>query len=282
MFKHRTFQVRDFTLAALCHEPKTPSHIVIFVHGWLDNAASFQPLMNEMSVRLPSANLISIDLPGHGLSSHAEAGFYPFHDYLDSLHQVMLQIKSHSTCPIALVGHSMGALITSCYSAAFPENVDHLIQIEGYGPIWESEQNALTRLRKGLLSRQRISKKPPRYFASFEEMLNLRAARYNLSSDLLLALVERDAQHTPQGWQWRHDNRLKAQSLYRMSQEHANQVTQALPCSNLLILGESGFSDLKTNIPTKANILQVKGGHHCHLSAAKLVANSIITQISPS
>lgn len=43
---------------------------VLCMHGWLDNAASFELL----APRLPGLRVVALDLPGHGLSEHREAG----------------------------------------------------------------------------------------------------------------------------------------------------------------------------------------------------------------
>ncbi|GAD81309.1 alpha/beta hydrolase [Vibrio ezurae] len=285
MFEEQTFQVREYVLSALSYEPENATKCLLFVHGWLDNAASFTPLLKEIQAHNPNLKLVALDLPGHGLSSHARDGFYPFHDYIDVLHQVVMQLKeelkSHSSCPLVLIGHSLGALVASCYSAAFPEHIDHLVQIEGYGPISEPENNALQRLRKGVISRQWLMQKPQRYFNSIDEMRDLRAARYGLTPAQIAPLVERDSLHCEKGWQWRHDNKLKAQSLYRMSQRHAQQVIEALPNSNLLILGESGFKDLDVHCASHTQIVQVKGGHHCHYTSPHQVAVSIFELILP-
>ncbi|MEZ9628587.1 alpha/beta hydrolase [Vibrio breoganii] len=279
MLSERTFEVSDYSLSALCHEPQSPSHCVLMLHGWLDNAASFTPLIDVMRSQHPDIQLISLDLPGHGYSSHSRSGYYPFHDYIDSLHQVITELKKELDCPLTLVGHSMGALIASCYSAAFPENIDHLVQIEGYGPISEPPQNSLERLRKGVLSRQRVSKKPARFFESFEEMVQLRAKRYVLNADEITPLVERDSEQTEQGWCWRHDKKLKAESLYRMTEAHAKQVIDALPKSNLLILGDAGFTHLSSICSPTTRISHIKGGHHCHLTCPKSISEAIIALI---
>lgn len=45
---------------------------ILCVHGWLDNANSFKPLATALD--LDKYRLISMDLPGHGLSEHFPSG----------------------------------------------------------------------------------------------------------------------------------------------------------------------------------------------------------------
>ncbi|NVK25415.1 MAG: hypothetical protein HWE10_10850, partial [Gammaproteobacteria bacterium] len=53
-------------IAALQNEPKDGQEPVLALHGWLDNAASFIPLIQN----IPTVNWTAIDLPGHGASFH--------------------------------------------------------------------------------------------------------------------------------------------------------------------------------------------------------------------
>jgi len=52
---------------------------VLAIHGWLDNAGTF----DHIAPLLPDLNLVAIDLPGHGLSEHRPMGTnYHFIDYI--------------------------------------------------------------------------------------------------------------------------------------------------------------------------------------------------------
>ncbi|MCX9563979.1 alpha/beta hydrolase, partial [Vibrio cholerae] len=78
-----TYPLEQGQLAAVeVGDAKMAEVSVIFIHGWLDNAASFFSLMQALHHLCPDLHLCAIDLPGHGLSSH-RAGYYPFHDYID-------------------------------------------------------------------------------------------------------------------------------------------------------------------------------------------------------
>ena len=59
-------------------------NIVLCLHGWLDNAASFVPLLPHLA----NKHVIAIDLLGHGFSSHrSQDAHYHFIDWIDDLLQ---------------------------------------------------------------------------------------------------------------------------------------------------------------------------------------------------
>ncbi|CAH8217508.1 Hydrolase [Vibrio aestuarianus] len=250
---------------------------VVFLHGWLDNSSSFLTTINELSWRLSGAHLCAIDLPGHGLSSHkSNDNFYPFHDYIDDIYQLLLNLSPNR---LVLVGHSLGALIASCYSAAFPEQVAGLIQIEGVGPLAESPDKSVTRLRNGVLSRQRIRRKPKRSLPTLEDAIARRSAVNHLDTKLIRPVVERGIEQRGEQWVWRHDVKLNSDSLFRMSFEHARQFSGQIPCPHRVILGDQGFGYLKQNCDCLVNnhceMFTISGGHHCHLEQPSQVAELI-------
>ncbi|MEZ9762810.1 alpha/beta fold hydrolase [Vibrio splendidus] len=277
--------------------PKTTATTVVFIHGWLDNSASFTQVMPQIAKLSPDTHLVAIDLFGHGFSSHKPGSYYPFHDYIDDLHQLVTKLSPNR---LVVVGHSLGALIASCYSAAFPEKVSGLIQIEGHGPLSEAPHETVSRLRDGVLSRLRQRRKPSRPLASLEDAIKLRAHANQIKAELIAPIVERgivelgtidqaafeeatvdqDAAELENSWQWRCDPNLKCDSLYRMSQAHAEAIMAAIECPQLIVLGNDGFRHLQHNRYKSAhsslNIETVPGGHHCHLESPELVSELIL------
>ncbi|MEF1289427.1 alpha/beta hydrolase [Vibrio sp. M260118] len=249
---------------------------VVFLHGWLDNAASFDSVMQDLHRLNPEWHLCAIDLPGHGLSSHKDAcNFYPFHDYIDDIYQLLANLSPNR---LVLVGHSLGALIASCYSAAFPEQVSGLVQIEGYGPLAEKAHNTVSRLREGVLARQRIRRKPTRVMRSEHEAIQRRAKVNQIDAELIAPIVLRGLENHQSGWVWRHDVKLQSQSLYRMSFEHAETFRQQVTCPQLVILGEDGFSYLQSvqhDASESTRFEMIEGGHHCHLQTPSRVSSLI-------
>ena len=48
----------------------------LFLHGWLDNAAAFVPMLPLLYAQLgPDAELVAIDMAGHGQSDHSDGGY---------------------------------------------------------------------------------------------------------------------------------------------------------------------------------------------------------------
>lgn len=65
---------------------------ILAIHGWQDNAGSFDSLAPLLSLNLP---VLSIDLPGHGYSSHMPSGqfYYIFWDGVIILRRIVKHYK---------------------------------------------------------------------------------------------------------------------------------------------------------------------------------------------
>jgi pimeloyl-ACP methyl ester carboxylesterase len=270
-------------------DPDTADMTLVFVHGWLDNAASFIELMKALHPMLPNVHLVALDLPGHGLSTHRSDDNYSlFQDYIDDIHQFLAVLSPNK---LVLVGHSLGAFVTACYSAAFSENVVALVQIEGFSPLSESASNTVKRLRDGILSRQALRDKRNRSYSSLDEMVGVRAKVNRLQRSEVKPIVERGTEFDDEVWKWRHDSKLKAGSLIRISSEHAQAIMAEISCPHLLILGESGFADLTHQAERelrstcsatngRINVEYVPGGHHCHVQQPQLTAELIFALVN--
>ncbi|WP_083601751.1 alpha/beta fold hydrolase [Vibrio quintilis] len=275
----KTYHISGNQLAAL--ESGTPSATgisVVFLHGWLDNAASFSPVLARLEMDTPGVHFCALDLPGHGLSGHKSTGnYYTFHDYIDDVHQVLTDIPAKT---VILAGHSLGGLIASCYSAAFPERVSDIILIEALGPLAESPQDCVRRLRNGVLSRERIRRKVAKKgFRSLQQALSLRANRSGVAEKCIRPLVERGLEMRDDRWFWRADPMLSADSLYRMAESHATAILKAIQCPVTLIRGTQGYEYLmqpeRLSLMENITVHTLPGGHHCHLEQPDQVAQMI-------
>lgn len=274
MMKAISIELAEITLAGMANysQASLPAHdkpFLVFIHGWQDNAATFSALWQRLGDAYP---MLAIDLAGHGLSqARSNDNYYHFFDYIDDLHQVIQQLPTQRIC---LIGHSLGAIIASCYSAAYPASIEKLLLIEGLMPAVEEPDHAVLRLQQGLKSRQhyrrRQQHRQTRAMKTFEEALQLRANVNGLAPDCLRPVVQRATHEHDGKWYWRHDHRLRCDSLYRMTLPQAQAIMSSITAPIYSIVGEHGFPVLRDNPQQKYGIQQftqvmVAGGHHCHL-----------------
>lgn len=102
---------------------------VLALHGWLDNAAVFEPLVPLLKAEF---KLVALDLPGHGLSSHLPArGHYTLDSYVESVLSAVDHLKWDT---FSVLGHGMGAGIGYYLAALQPDRVPRLASVEGSFP----------------------------------------------------------------------------------------------------------------------------------------------------
>ncbi|MDO6764149.1 alpha/beta fold hydrolase [Agarivorans sp. 1_MG-2023] len=254
-------------------EQTAPSdYCVVMLHGWMDNAASFTPLLKHFT----DVHCIALDFPGHGLSAHRQ-GYYHFVDYVDDVYRAICELKVNK--PIILIGHSLGALVATTYAAAFPEKLLGLVCIDGLGPLSLAEEETTTQLTKAIQQRQAV--KPAKGFEKLESAVKLRAQTNGISERNSQLLVERAVIKRGGLWYWRHDQKLKLSSPLRFSESQAENICRAVQHPSLLIAAsehpllsaehishrEAWFKQLKTHL--------LSGGHHLHMQNSVEVARCI-------
>lgn len=97
---------------------------ILALHGWQDNAGSFDllaPLLNNRSI-------LAIDAPGHGLSSWLPKGI-PYHTSIN-IH-IIRRIKRHFGWErIKLLAHSAGALTSFSCASMYPDEIEFVVAID--------------------------------------------------------------------------------------------------------------------------------------------------------
>jgi RNA:NAD 2'-phosphotransferase (TPT1/KptA family)/pimeloyl-ACP methyl ester carboxylesterase len=250
---------------------------VLAMHGWLDNAASFDRLAPLLCSTL-DLRIVALDLPGHGRSDH-KPGHYHF---IDSVADALAAADALGWTRFALLGHSMGAGIATLVAGTAPERIDRCVLIEGLGPLSEEPQLAAKRLARSLRVEQRKHATQEgglkKLHASHESAAArlIEAAPMQLDSARILVargLVEQDG-----GFEWRADPRLRIDSRLRMSEEHVHAFLRAIACPTLLIVAEQGWPTIpavfaaRTAAITGLELVRLPGRHHLHLDDPEPVA----------
>jgi len=285
--KEVSYSLETMTIQGLaCGEQDNENNIVLCLHGWLDNAASFLPLMPYLQKKLPDKHIVAIDWAGHGNSSHKSADAH--YHFIDWTYDLLQLFETNSWQQIDIVAHSMGGMIASAFAAAFPEKVKSLTLIDSIGFISSAADETTKQLRKGMLSRLRDSSLKIRksgvkkkYHESMESAVHARANVSDLKYEHAKLIVERGIIKEAQGYRWRSDARLRNTSPYRLTLQQAQQLIRDIQCPVKLIYGSNGldmvssgmkdFGALFTNFSSEKLI----GGHHVHMENPEKTAELI-------
>ena len=254
--------------------------LILALHGWLDNANSFLPLSHYLT----DYQIMAIDWPGHGLSEH-RPGKYPLHwiDYLYDLDALLTALPAEQQ-PTAILGHSLGGIIASAYTAAFPEKVATLVLVEALSPLYEKESKVKPRLNNSFKSHRRylqVEAKNSNVYRDISVAVNARHKLTALDVAWCEILTQRNMQKLDCGVSWRSDPRLKLDSPLRLAYSQVDALMQTHEVDTLLILGSQGFTQLSSAIPTakrwfnQLEVEEIEGDHHLHMGSAKAVSFAI-------
>jgi len=89
---------------------------VLAVHGWQENANSFDPLMKNFPEDL---SVLAVDMPGNGRSSHFPDKT-PYHVMEDVSAMRCLMKHFNFKSPVSLLLHSYSIGMGFTYASAFP------------------------------------------------------------------------------------------------------------------------------------------------------------------
>lgn len=262
---------------------------LVCVHGWLDNAASFQrlaPLLNQTRA------VTSIDLPGHGYSDHRPLGYaYHLLDYVQDLAELIEYLGQ----PVHIVGHSLGGIVATLYAATKPTKLVSLTLIDSMGPYVASADEFPSRLAKGiskalLSSPKRLSggksaagaRSMPRYDSVEAAEQARQSGTLALSAQAARHLVRRNLRPVDGGWSWRTDPRLRRPSLSALTEEQVLASLKAIAVPVLVVQAGDGLfagSSLLQNrlaALSRATHTRLPGSHHLHLDGdLPLLADTI-------
>jgi pimeloyl-ACP methyl ester carboxylesterase len=272
--KEISFQLSTIRLNGIAFgDPKKP--LILACHGWLDNAMSFYFL----SRYLPDYYIVSIDLAGHGESSHrSHDAHYHFTDFVQDLHEL---VESQSWDNFILLGHSMGGMISTLYSATFPEHVEKLISIESFGPLTEAAASGPSQLQRSIQSRIAGNQRPTRHPKNLEQAISARLNATQMNYESAQYLMERNIFVDETGCQWRTDRRLRTISSIRLTDEQAKAFMTCIVAPMLVIRGTEGYDFMlshkkqRSNWVTNLTFRDCIGGHHLHMDNPQEVAQVI-------
>lgn len=248
---------------------------VLALHGWLDNAATF----DSVAPLLPELDLVALDMAGHGLSDYRPAGVrYHYLDYVADVVEVADALRWER---FSLLGHSLGAGIASFVAAVASDRVDKLCLIEGLGPLSASPEGAPDQLAQSISQTARLPGKRLPQYATLDDAAKARSRAGGLTLEAARTLARRGADTVDGVVTWRSDPRLTVKSAFYLSEDQVMAFLGRIRAPTQLILGEAGylvpreFMEARYRRIHDLRITRIPGGHHLHLEDPEPSARSI-------
>ncbi|XP_058057500.1 probable serine hydrolase isoform X2 [Anopheles bellator] len=264
---------------------------VLAIHGWQDNAGSFDRLCPLLPAEI---SILAIDLPGHGKSSHYPKGMHYF-IFWDGITLIRRIVKYYGWENITLLGHSLGGALSFMYAASFPNEVNRFISLDIAGPTVRDHIKLAAStgdsIDKFLHYETLPESKMPCY--GYEEMIDLVLAAYegSVDHDSVEVLMRRGMALAPphmhkNGYHFARDLRLKVALLGMLSLEQVLAYAECIKCKVLNIRGKPGMNfgnpevyekvmEVLHRSASKVVYYEISGTHHLHLVTPERISNEV-------
>ncbi|KAF9986385.1 hypothetical protein BGZ65_007810 [Modicella reniformis] len=262
----------------------------ITFHGFLDNAGSFDLLLLKQLGPEP-VEIVTLDLAGHGFSSHRTTEDYALWRYVEDADQVVEQLGWHRH---ALIGHSMGGAIATLYAGLFGSRVTLCILLDNFGPITRDVDDQPDHLLEHIQEKRGLASKRLPFHPTVESASQARSqgGAYGIQPEYARVLMARGlkpAERTMedgkvvQGWTWTTDRLLTIRSAQSLSEGYVRAFMTRICCPVLAVLAEGGLLTVMEGQDERVGWIQkgrvtikeVPGSHSVHMENAPLVSEKV-------
>eukprot|EP00026_Physarum_polycephalum_P010867 Phypoly_transcript_11052.p1 GENE.Phypoly_transcript_11052~~Phypoly_transcript_11052.p1 ORF type:complete len:314 (+),score=50.80 Phypoly_transcript_11052:148-1089(+) len=274
-------------IAAKQWGPSASPNKILAVHGWMDNANTFDLVAPFLAAH--GFTVVAIDLVGHGQSHHLEAcSDYSYYDYLCNIVDCAAVLKWKH---FAYIGHSMGGALGVSLAAALPSTLTHLVIIDSLGPYVPQNASILRTITSALNGRQRFFNRKPHLYPSVAAAAEkLHNNNPSLSERGLNLLLERSLRTVitdgVTGVVYSHDPRLREPSPVKMHESDAQEMLRSIKCPIFVAVSNTTIKLVFDNVnaTNRQQILKEKGtevvfvdgSHHLHLDNPQAFAPQLL------
>jgi pimeloyl-ACP methyl ester carboxylesterase len=219
--------------------PGDESHAVFLLHGFLDNAWAWLPVIEaglggggDRGFRM-----IAPDFRGYGDSDRIGAGgYYHYADYFADLDALIEAVGARGR--VSLCGHSMGANASVYFAGTFPDRVHRLALVEPVAPPPENEIGP-ERVAAWIDASRRARARAPSSYATLDEAAaKLRAHDPRTSPELARRLAELGTTRGDDGrFRFKHDPLHVTTGPYGLRRDVARKFWSRVRCPTLLLEG---------------------------------------------
>ncbi|XP_012349754.1 serine hydrolase-like protein [Apis florea] len=248
---------------------------ILMVHGILDNAGSFDRLVELLPQEYQYVN---VDLPGHGLSSPFSYGT-PLHffDYVYSISLVLNALK-WKTC--IYIGHSFGAQIGIHFNILYPGRFEKIIAIDGF--LSSPVENVVSHIQDKY-NLDAYSKNSKTLYTKDEIIYALKFKRQEtLKLDAAEAMFERAVTKVNNLYKYNRDTRLRFMVKPYFTIEEQEKFFIKYATKTLIIIADNS-SHININLKllkiilnvsdkNKISVIFVNGNHDVHNNYPERIA----------
>jgi pimeloyl-ACP methyl ester carboxylesterase len=157
--------------------------LLIFLHGWQDNSASWQFTVDALSRRF---RVVAPDWRGYGRSSWSGSDTYWMPDLVADLEFLLDHFEPED--PVDVVAHSMGGTIASLHAAVVPGRIRRLVNVEGLGGRPDRPEELPRRYSRWLRQlREGVEQRPYADYTEFAERMIAENPRLTAERAMFLA-----------------------------------------------------------------------------------------------
>lgn len=252
------------------------------MHGWQDNAASFDKIAPLIVKRRP---VLAIDLPGHGLSSWLPSGcMYNALVYF----LLVKRIKNYFGWEkLKIMAHSLSALVIYWYAATFPMELQYVIALDLVKyPCTDTNKQAVQFANAiNTFFQMEENNIQPSYEES--EIMKKKTKGYlNLFETEYRILLSRGVTQKQDGtYIFNRDPRVRVMAVHSemFSQSQQEDFARLITCPYLIIKGDLDlYGEKKENFDKTVEILKTSNDkvyfkilpttHHLHLTHPEATA----------
>lgn len=256
---------------------------IICLHGWQDNAATFDRLIPCLPTHL---SYLVVEFPGHGLSSPIPHGM--IYSYATFLYVLLFVIKKFNWKRVSLLGHSLGAMVSYTFASTFPDRCEMVISVDLIKPDTLSRKFAIRVFVRNINhiyiadKRNQENSEPPSY--TYDDLIKRRHSNksFPMNIDSVRFLMYRGARPSksdPNKYYFSCDSRLKEFEIMIPIDVYEDMATRIVAPFCFIKAGQSLFPETEYlriigNMQSNPDFEfhRVDGGHHVHLDDPEAVA----------
>ncbi|XP_023209729.1 probable serine hydrolase [Centruroides sculpturatus] len=260
---------------------------LIALHGWQDNAGSFDPLIPHLSTDL---HIVAVDRAGHGLSSHKPLGHpYYFWDYIN---QIKIVADFYNWKEFSMLTHSVAYTLAVLFAGVYPQSVRKVIGLDDVLSNTMYSSELMPEVTKNNIYRfieleEKLNNEPPAYSIDEAVKLLIKGTYNDLTEEGAKVLMKRGVKPLENGKVvFSRDIRVKnVWDNGLLCRDITKTIISNVKCDVLLIKGtESSYTTnenvnelleiYKAKCPT-FEMVKLEGNHYVHFCNPQLVASLV-------